>query len=613
MADDAVETIKERLSIVDVVSPYVKLTKSGKYYKGLSPFTKEKTPSFFVSPDRGLYHCFSSGKGGDMFTFIQEMEGVDFRGALHTLAERAGVELASLPSQGARDYKEKLFAALRDAETYFQKQFELRPDIFSYLKERGVTTETAEAWRVGFAPDAWRDLSEHLQELGHTEQVLLDAGLIKRPDGERSALSTQQSGESEGNRTHSSPLTPHRSGAKRPYDRFRNRIMFPIYDISNRVVGFSGRFFGPSSEGVAKYLNSPETNVFSKSHVLYGLHVAKEGIRKYGFAILVEGQFDVLMAHQAGYTNTVALSGTAFTEHHAKLIRRYTPNLLIAFDGDRAGIAASGRAAQVSLPQGLNVKIAAFPSGEDPADLIKRDVVLWREAVKKALPVVDFYLEQLRREHEDERTFKLEVSRVVLPYIPLIENAIDRAHFTERIATALSVPVRAVEIELEKLVKAGISTQHTASSTKQFGIRGTQEPQQTMSGTYEPFLSRSDTLERLLFGIAESVQGGEYDFLRSEINTRLEVLLGKERFLELTTSSDEKRIAVIEGDLFLETHMAIADKQSLIQELLHDFEKELHRGRYRMAVLRLKEAEKGADQELISECMKAVHELAKNL
>ncbi|MEK7613480.1 MAG: CHC2 zinc finger domain-containing protein [Patescibacteria group bacterium] len=604
MSDDTVHQIKERLSIVDVVMPYVKLTKSGKYYKGLSPFTKEKTASFFVSPDRGLYHCFSSGKGGDMFTFIEEMEGVDFRGALHTLAEKAGVVVVK-EAHGARDLREKVYAALTDANAYFQKQYETHPEVFAYLESRAVKKETAEAWMVGFAPDSWRGLSEHLQSIGHAESVLLDAGLIKRPESnEQPAVSNEQSATSN-QQTASSNLPKQ---AARPYDRFRNRIMFPIHDTSGRVVGFSGRAFGSGDALGAKYLNSPETSVFNKSRLLYGLHAAKEGIRKYGFAILVEGQFDLLMAHQAGYTNAMALSGTAFTKEHALLIRRYSQNLLIAFDGDRAGIAAAGRAAQVSLPEGLNVKIASFPPGEDPADIIKRDPEAWKLSIKQALPVVDFYLSTIKNSGFDERRFKLEVSRVVLPYIPLIENAIDRAHFTERVASALSVPLRAVEIELEKITKT-TSSQRSASSNQRTETHSIQ----TVSAVYEPFLSRSDTLERLLFGVSKSLEGGEHASLSEHITKALERLLGSERMKEMQSSKDEARVAVIEGDLFLETHEKTLDKAALVDELLGDFEKELLRTKYREATALLREAEKRNDAAEVERLVGEISVLAKTL
>lgn len=594
MAQDTVEQIKERLSIVDVVMPYVKLTKSGKYYKGLSPFTKEKTPSFFVSPDRGLYHCFSSGKGGDMFTFVQEMEGLDFRGSLALLAEKAGVEIVREP-QEKRDVREKIYTALADTASWFEKNLEQEQEAKEYLLKRGLTKETLTTWRVGFAPNEWRALSTHLQGMGYTESILEDAGLIKRPE------------------TKENEDTKNENATKRPYDRFRSRIMFPLSDVSGRVVGFSGRAFGGDGVEVAKYLNSPETSVFNKSHVLYGIHFAKEGIRALGSALLVEGQVDLLMAHQAGYRNAVALSGTGFTEDHGKLIKRYTENLLLAFDGDRAGISAAGRAAQVALKLGINVKIATLPSGEDPADLIKRDVALWKKAVKESTHVIDFYITNLKNAGFDERRFKLEVSRVVLPYVALVPNAIDRAHFVSKVAEVLHVPVRAVEIELEKVMRTGRveSTSFIKSTAPPSSLKAVDT---TMSQAYEPFLSRGDTLERLLFGVYEALKT---DPTQQELSTWLHAGLvstvGEERLKELAGNSTESRVALIEGDLFLESHQTVRDMRELLGEVLVDLQKEMRRSEYQRVVTELRFAEETGEYEKIETLLKQVSDLAKGL
>lgn len=577
---DTVEQIKERLSILDVVGPYVKLTRAGKHYKGLSPFTKEKTPSFFVSVERGLYHCFSSGKGGDMFTFVQEMEGVDFRGALALLAEKAGVAITQEPA-GARDHREKLYAVLQDAALEFENNVRTAPDVVTYLHSRGLSDDTIASWQVGYALAEWRSLAEALLLRGHSEAVLVEAGLVKHPD---------QEGEAK----------------KKPYDRFRGRIMFPIRDVSGRTVGFSGRTFAdvdPSSN--AKYINSPETPVFDKSRILYGLDRAKEGIRKYGFAILVEGQVDLLMAHQAKYVNTVALSGTGFTEGHAALLKRYTENLVIAFDGDRAGVSAAGRAAQIALRASLNVKLATMPPGEDPADVLKRDLGVWKDAVREASHVVDFYLDYLGASGFDDRRFKLEVSRVVLPYVADIRNAIDQAHFVSRVADVLGVPARAVEIELEKIRR------HDTPSPRE--ARTAHGALENPAAPFEPFMSREDTLERLLFGLMEALKGGDDAPLSLYLERELTSLLGAARLQELAASSDGRRVALLEGDLFLEAHGAVRDRQTLLDELLVDFKKELHRRRYRDALRVLSQAEKEGNEERIAEAFAQVNELARGL
>lgn len=425
---DTVQQIKERLSIVDVVTPYVKLTRAGRYWKGLSPFTKEKTASFFVSPDRGLYHCFSTGKGGDMFTFIEEMEGVDFRGALKILADKAGVEIVA-EAPGAKDEREQIFAALAAAQQWFEEVRGARKDVDLYLEKRGVDDQTRRHWHIGYAPKEWHALKEALTKKGFADVTLEKAGLIKRPDaGEQ--------------------------GTPRFYDRFRGRIMFPLFDPSARVIGFSGRIFedDPAHPG-AKYLNSPDSNVFDKSRALYGIHIAKNAIREMNFSMLVEGQVDLIMAHKAGFRNAVATSGTAFTAGHADMLKRYSTNILIAYDGDKAGIAAAGRAAAVLLPKGMNVKIAKLPAGKDPADVIHEDVAVFRQAVKNATHIVDFYLALLKEDAKDDRAYKLSVSQIVLPLIALIDNKIDQDHFVGRVAEALGVSTDAVRAELNKLGK----------------------------------------------------------------------------------------------------------------------------------------------------------------
>lgn len=426
-----VEKIKERLSIVDVVGSYVKLTRAGRYYKGLSPFTREKTPSFFVTPDKGLYHCFSTGKGGDMFTFVEEMERVDFKGALKMLAEKAGVELER-ERPGERDERDETYAALEAATVLFQKALEGKSDARAYLEKRGIHEKTIAHFRVGYALKEWRALSDALYAQGFSEAALLRAGLIKRPDA--------GDGGSE----------------KKPYDRFRGRIMFPIRDASGRVVAFSGRIFEDDAVNPqAKYLNSPEGPLFDKSRALYGIEFAKNGIRTLGFSMLVEGQVDLILAHQLGYTAAVATSGTALTESHAEILKRYGQNVLIAYDGDKAGVNATYRAAELLLPKGLNVKAVALPPGVDPADLIASDPESFKTRVRSAEPVIDFFMSEVVARVSDERSRALDMGRTVLPLVSKIENALERSHYVKKIASRLGLSETAVEAELKKLALRG--------------------------------------------------------------------------------------------------------------------------------------------------------------
>ncbi|QQR65011.1 DNA primase [Candidatus Kaiserbacteria bacterium] len=420
MSRTAVEQIKERLTIVEVVGSYVELKNAGKNYKAKSPFTNEKTPSFYVSPDRGMYYCFSSQKGGDMFTFVQEMEGVDFKGALKILAEKAHVELVPEDPK-KRDAREIQYALLEEATQYFFKTRESAPLVDAYILERGVTMQTMHAWRIGYAKDEWRSLRTHLSVKGYTDAQMLAAGLIKKTDQ-----------------------------GKEPYDVFRDRIMFPIFDTSGRVVAFSGRTM-KKEEGTPKYVNSPETELFVKSDILYGYDKAKQGIRHYDFSLLVEGQFDLVLSHQAGYTNAVAVSGTAFTPHHLSLLERLSTRIVLALDADRAGVTAVKRIAGMMLSRGMDVKVARMEGGKDPADIIKANPVDFKHFVGHAVHVVEFLLGVLKEGMKDERTYKLRVREEILPLLVTMENRIDREHFEGVIAEQIGATKEGVHYEVERL------------------------------------------------------------------------------------------------------------------------------------------------------------------
>ncbi len=420
MATDSVQRIKEKLSIIDVISPYVELHKAGKNFKGKSPFTTEKTPSFYVSPDRGMYYCFSSSQGGDMFTFVEKMEGVDFKGALKILADKAGVELVPEDPK-KRDLRDTLYQILEDATKFFEMTLVKTDDALAYLKKREVHDETISKWRIGYAPNDWRQLREFLAAKGYDDNLMLQAGLVKQADQ-----------------------------GKQPYDVFRDRIMFPIMDSSGRVIGFSGRVLSKDSEA-PKYVNSPETMLFNKSEALYGYDKAKHGIHKLDFSLIVEGQFDVVLSHQAGYKNAVAVSGTALTPEHVSLLQRLSNRVVLALDADRAGVAAVKRAAELMLARGIDLKVARLHGGKDPADLVAEDPNLLKKDIKEATHVIEFLLNLLKEECTDERKFKMRASDEILPYLLLIESHIDRDHFANLIAERLGINVESVRLDVARL------------------------------------------------------------------------------------------------------------------------------------------------------------------
>ncbi|MEK7462485.1 MAG: DNA primase [Patescibacteria group bacterium] len=421
---DSVQQIKDRLSILDVISPYVELHRAGKNFKGKSPFTAEKTPSFYVSPDRGMYYCFSTSQGGDIFTFIQAMEGVDFKESLKILAQKAGVELVAEDPKKKTE-RERWYAAMQDATTYYVEQLDKAPAAGEYLEDRGVTKATLQKWQIGFAPGppqhGWRMVKEHLEDKSYTKDELFRVGLIKGADG-----------------------------GKEPFDVFRDRIMFPLFDQNGKVVAFSGRILHPDEKS-PKYVNSPETELYKKSELLFGYDKAKHGIRQLNFSLIVEGQFDVVMAHQAGYANAVAVSGTALTLHHVQLLERLSDRVVLALDADRAGIAAMKRAAELMLKRGIDVKVAELPLGKDPADIIKTDPLEFKHIVGKSVHVIDFLLHVLTREESDERTLKRRTRTEILPFLLLLPDRIDQEHFVSVVATAIQSTTDAVRFELEHL------------------------------------------------------------------------------------------------------------------------------------------------------------------
>lgn len=467
--NDTVQQIKDRLSIVEVISPYVKLTRAGKYYRGLTPFGKEKTPSFYVSPERGSYYCFSTSQGGDHFTFIEKMEGVDFKGALKILAEKAGVEIQQLRPQdkAANDRRERLREAMGQAEHFFASSLTETSPALLYAKERGLTDETIRAWNLGFAPAGWRGLLEHLggasgaAGASFTPKDLAAAGLIKEADEKPGTW----------------------------YDRFRNRLMFPIRDIAGRTVAFTGRALDADDQ--AKYLNSPETDLYKKSEILFGMDKAKDSIRARGFAILVEGQFDLLLLHQAGFTNTIAISGTALSSIHLGLIKRYADNLMLALDADKAGLAAAVRSAHAALSAGMRVKAVKLPAGKDPADVVseKDGAQAFAELVKHSQSVVEFFLQTLSSQETDDFKLLRRVEETVLPLVVAVKSPLERNKYIEIVARNLSQSPEAVREALPKAERSGAERAGPVGSTE-----ARKDPSAPTSKPISPLAARRDFL-----------------------------------------------------------------------------------------------------------------------
>lgn len=452
------------MSIEEIVSSYIKLDRVGSNLKAKCPFHNEKTPSFFISPDRGTYYCFGCGAKGDIFTFVEEFEGLDFRGALKLLASRAGVELESFNPKEESE-KEKLYRIMEEASLFFEKNLKTNNEVLTYLKNRGLNDESIKNFRVGFVKNDWRELYSYLTGRGFKDSELEKAGLVKKTE-------------------------------KGFYDRFRGRIMFPISDSSGRIVAFSGRIFVDDGKS-AKYLNSPETPIFNKSSVLFGIDKAKETIRKNNFSILVEGQMDLILAHQAGFKNTVASSGTAMTDsvlskenivNNLGLITRLSKNIVLAYDADKAGIKASERFAKIALSLGMDVKVANMPEGMDPADLIsKLGVDAWCGSIRSSKHFIEFMLIRILKDtNGDSRKAGREIKERLLHFVNDLESSIEKSHFITLISNKSGIAENAL---MEDLKKVEMKLKNETEDTK------------TAIENAEKKL-RKDPIERRLLGIA---------------------------------------------------------------------------------------------------------------
>jgi DNA primase len=416
---DAKEEIRSRLNIEDVIGEYVELKRAGRSYKGLSPFTGEKTPSFFVSPEKNIWHDFSSNKGGDVFAFVMEAEGMDFRQAMEFLARKAGVDLSEYQSAGAKKrsaYKKRLLAANELAARYFQQSLLRSQQAIEYVfKQRGLSRQTVQNFQIGYAPDSGTALLAALEKRGFTKREINDAGLLNRYGK----------------------------------DLFRGRMMIPLMDQGGQVIGFTGRIIG-NVPNAPKYLNTPQTLLYDKGRHIFALSQAKEAIRKSGFVVMVEGNLDVVSSHQAGVAQTVATAGTSMTENHLKAVKRLTSDVRLCYDSDKAGVAATERAIELASHEGVELTIISLPDGaKDPDELIKSSVQAWLEAVTRNEPAVEWVLRQHAGRCDldtavGRRTFTTAALRIVRG----LADPVEREYYIKRIAAMSHTSEEAVRQKL---------------------------------------------------------------------------------------------------------------------------------------------------------------------
>jgi DNA primase len=420
---DAKDEVKQKLSVEEVIGDYLELRRAGRNFKSISPFTAEKTASFMVSPEKQIWHDFSSNKGGDIFSFIMEVEGVDFREALEILARKANVDL-SLFQKGdgsAAKLRKRLLEAHVQAVKFYHLCLSRKPEALSYIKEnRKFSTQTIRQWQLGYSPDDGKSLYLFLKKRGFSETELSKAGLItKRRDGWG--------------------------------DMFRGRIMIPLADGQGNVVGFTARLL-KDDKNAPKYFNTPQTLIYDKGRQVFGLHHAKEAIRKADAAILVEGNLDVIASHQIGVANVVAAAGTAMTADHLRSLSRLTPNIRLAFDADKAGVNATERAIPIAQSVGVDLKVITLPGGvKDPDELIQTDPKTWQEIVEKADDAVTWTLAKYGKQYDKTTAEgKRQLSNKALEVIRNLQDPVEREHHLKQLAATLDTSISALFEKLQQ-------------------------------------------------------------------------------------------------------------------------------------------------------------------
>jgi len=416
------EKIKDRIDIVELISSYISLKKAGRNYKANCPFHKEKTPSFMVSPEKQIWHCFGCQKGGDIFTFVSEIEGMDFGEALKFLAQKAGITLErkSFQESGPKNVLIELNSL---AASFYHKILEEEKEgeiAREYLQKRKVDKNTILDFRLGFSPKGFRKLVQFLQSKGYKKEDIIKAGLaLKKENGE-------------------------------VLDRFYNRLMFPIINPVGAVLGFTGRILTEEKE--AKYINTPETSIYEKSKVLFGLDKAKKEIIEKNWVVIVEGNMDVLASHEAGVNNVVASSGTALTKDQIKIIKRYTSNIILSLDKDAAGNEALKRGIFLALEEGMNIKVLNLGQFKDPDEMVKSNKNLWRKSLKESKPFIDFYFSEIFATiGELSVSSKKKAAAEIIPFLKRLKNSIEQAHYVQKLARKLKVPESAIFDALKKI------------------------------------------------------------------------------------------------------------------------------------------------------------------
>jgi len=602
-----IEEIKSRINVVDFIGEYIRLQKGGANWKAPCPFHREKSPSFMVSDEKQIWHCFGCGKGGDIFSFLMEMDGLEFPEAIRVLAERAGVQL---PTYGGKKElavsfdKAKILEILELAAKFYEKQLwdgAGKQKIMEYLLKRGISHDSIKTFRLGYAPAGWRNLLEFLVQRGYDIKDIESSGLlVKKSDGNVSVGAHSEY-----------------------YDRFRDRITFPIFDLMGKAIGFSARVAPGGDESQAKYVNTPETPVYHKSKALYGIEKAKGEIKNKEFTLLVEGNTDVIASHQAGVKNTVAVSGTALTSEQLDILKRYSNNVKLLFDMDEAGRQATLRSAELAFQKDLDVFVAVLPEGKDAAELLEKNKGAFLNAVEKALPAMEYFFQTVVGKYDKKSAQgKKLIVRELLDIIANFKNEIEKNHWLKKISEYLDIPEQTLVDMAKKNGTKGSNDRNDPGTARQDD---------------EKLKNRAEMLKENIEGIMLAYPEAwrmavekyrENDFFREDIALQLIISKGEEAdyaFENLMTvlESDQKTIDYLQK-IYFGTRYKFGGKNGtkeiwmenpseMLEKCVRELEKEQKKKVIETILEDIKKAEQSGDKEgmkiLIDEFQKISKEL----
>ncbi|MFA5076448.1 MAG: DNA primase [Patescibacteria group bacterium] len=590
------DEIKSKIDIVDLVQEYVKLQQVGTNWKARCPFHTEKTPSFLVSRDKQIWHCFGCAEGGDIFTFIQKIEGVEFPEALRLLAQKAGVILQK-QDPAVISQRTRLLDINSLVAKYYHKVLLDSPVAASarqYLAKRQVDQLTIDQWQLGFAPDSWDDTAKFLQKRGFIEPEIFLAGLtVKKERG---------------------------AGF---YDRFRNRLMFPISDHHSQVVGFSARTLEPEAKE-AKYINTPQTMIFNKGQLLFGLDKAKQEIKKQQLVVLVEGNMDVITSHQFGVTNVVASCGTALTGDQVKLLKRYSENVALSFDPDQAGQLASERGIDVALQGGLNVRVIQLPNGLDPDNFIKDNSVdLWQRKIKTAQPIMEYYFSRIVNGADlTSPEVKKGIVKKILPIIAKLVDKVEQTHWLQQLAEAVKVSENILRETLVKLASRVPSVVKKELAIEKKGLSRFQKQSEQLLAI---ILKYPDNLAYVVENLVpEALVGAKPRQFYTELivwynKTTLSSSQDRDFYIQSLQQSISQELAEYLNQLTLLIDSESVEELSLekakeeVMTIIKNLKREYTLNQLRLIEGQIKESETAGDQESIKRLLEKFSELTDQL